>query len=82
MLNAAYEQDSSEELLRFVSELNPFIWKDRGSADPDEFIKFDEAFREERLSGEAPTADTYGFVRGYIESTHPSSSSASISLLI
>lgn len=42
----AYEGFISDRLREFVSEANPFIWADKGSADPAVYIEFERAWNE------------------------------------
>lgn len=61
-LDSAYQDSPNEELLDYISDLNPFIWADEGSADPAEYEEFKAAFQK------YGTIDAYGyvFVKSYI----------------
>lgn len=61
-LDSVYQDSPDEELLDYISDLNPFIWADEGSADPAEYEDFKSDFQKHG------TADAYGyvFVKDYI----------------
>ena len=70
VLDAAYEKTCSEELRQFLSDANPFLFKDEGSADPAVFIEFAQAFDAEEHS-ELTEAGSLAFVRRYLEHQDP-----------
>ena len=66
-LDAAFDDHRSERLREFVSDANPFIWKDKGSADPAVYIEFEQAW-DKTFGRREPTApEARKFVRDYLE---------------
>lgn len=61
-LDSVYQDSPNEELLDYISDLNPFIWADESSADPAEYEDFKSEFQK------CGTTDAYGyiFVKNYI----------------
>ena len=70
ILDVAYEKACSEELRQFLSDANPFLFKDGGSADPAVFIEFEQAFDAVEHS-ELDEADSLAFVQRYLEHQDP-----------
>lgn len=60
-LDAAYDENNSNELGQFLSAANPFLFKDEGSAD----IAVYEGFRAD-YPNDAEEAEALDFVRGYL----------------
>lgn len=55
-----------EGLAEYLSEANPFLWDDVGSADPAIWVEFHQAFDVRFPSGEATDTDSLSFVRDYL----------------
>lgn len=66
-LDAAFEERSSDRLREFVSESNPFLWKDKGSADPAVYIEFERAWKKELGDGQVTPSEARRFVRAYLK---------------
>lgn len=66
-LDAAYDEIKDEELRAFLSDANPFLFKDEGSADPAIFAEFSEEFEAEFKDG-ASEQESLDFVRDYLRS--------------
>lgn len=49
-LDAQYDEQKTkdEELGQFLSEINPFLWKEESSADPAYFVEFQKFMKEFR----------------------------------
>ena len=65
-LDAAFDEHRSDRLREFVSEANPFLWKDKGSADPALYIEFERAGKREFENDEATAPEARCFVRNYL----------------
>ena len=49
MLNACWEENKDENLGYFLSEMNPYLWVDIGSADPAVYEEFKEFMKDKSL---------------------------------
>lgn len=66
--DAAFEEHPSSERLRgFASEANPFLWKDKGSADPAVYIEFEQAWKERFGDGQVMAPEARQFVRDHLK---------------
>lgn len=67
-LDAAIDDHPSSERLReFASDADPFIWKDKGSADPAVYIEFEQSW-DKRFGKREPTApEARQFARAYLK---------------
>ncbi|MCD8316376.1 MAG: hypothetical protein LUB61_03090 [Eggerthellaceae bacterium] len=65
-LEAAFHRNKDEELEQYVSDSNPFLWKDGGSADPAVYVGFAEAF-DKAFGDSAYEKDSLKFVRNYLK---------------
>lgn len=64
--DAEFEENGTERLRTFLSEANPFLWKDKGSADPAVYEEFSKAFDERFGTQGAVPEDAMAFVRDYL----------------
>lgn len=62
-LDAEYDDAPSEELRLFLSDMNPFIFKDEGSAEPSVYENFKKAYQEYGKTA----VDEYSFVSLFID---------------
>ena len=71
-MDCMYDEHPSEELLDFVTELNPYIWTSRTSADPAVEIEFNE-FIDENFGrqSEFDQNQAYDIVKKYLENLNP-----------
>lgn len=68
-LDAAFEEHLSSERLRaFVSEANPFLWKNKGSADRAVYIEFEQVWDERFGNREIASSEARELVRDYLKS--------------
>lgn len=58
-------------LSHYLGEANPFIWTDKGSADPAIWIEFEQAFDKRFPSGETTDEESLAFVRDYLSKQGP-----------
>lgn len=68
-LDAAYDEDvrlAKEGILNFLTDADPFIWKDRRSADPVVYSEFREAFEKEFGDAEADADSARLFCREWL----------------
>ncbi len=65
------DETLSEDLRNYLSDLNPFWFSDKGSADPAEYIEFDEAFQAFFGDTTPSTAELYDFCKAYVSKTAP-----------
>lgn len=65
-LNALWDECRDETLAGFLSEANPFLFKDKGSADPAIWSEFRTAFEERFPDGCQNLDDAYSFVQSYL----------------
>ena len=56
-----------EGLAEYISEANPFLWDDVGSADPAIWIEFQRGFIERFGDAEPDDVESLAFVRDYLE---------------
>lgn len=64
-LDAAYDAIGDEELRRYLSDANPFLFKGEGSADPAVYAEFEQAYKG--ACGDDPNAqEALAAVRGYL----------------
>lgn len=66
-LDAAHDERSSDRLTDFVSDANPFLWKDKGSADPAVYIEFEQAWNERFGDREVTAPEARRFVRDHLK---------------
>lgn len=70
-LDAAWDDGAkTDELRSYLSEINPFIWKSKGSADPAHCIELKEAY-ESKLGEAASNQEAYYFVEEYLRRVNP-----------
>lgn len=62
-LDAYYDEDMSEDINNFLSDMCPFTFTDVGSADPAVYEEFCDFIKTDRLDVE----DSYEVARKYIE---------------
>lgn len=67
-LDALWDECHDDTLAGYLSEANPFLFKDGGSADPAIWSEFSAAFSERFPLGEASLKDAHDFVFKYLES--------------
>ena len=65
-LDNIYDKQPNEVLGNFLSGMNPFLFKDKGSAIPDIYNKFKKSF-EKRFKNECSEIEGYYFVKDYID---------------
>lgn len=64
--DAAYDVNADEELRRYLSGANPFLFKGEGSADPAVYPEFEQAYKG--TCGDCPNAqEALAAVRGYLK---------------
>ena len=63
-LDSAWDETHDENLGQFLSEANPFLWKDITSADPALFIEFCEQIPQANI----PIEDSYRIASEYVHS--------------
>ncbi|MFC0265702.1 hypothetical protein [Alloscardovia macacae] len=66
-LDAAFEHKSTERLRLFLSEANPFLWQDEGSADPALYEDFSHAYSRHFGDQGATPEEARAFVRAYLD---------------
>lgn len=65
-LDAAYDAIGEEELRRYLSDANPFLFKGEGSADPAVYAELEQAYRG--ACGDNPDAqEALSVVRDYLK---------------
>ena len=57
-----------DALREFLSDANPFLWADKGSADPAIWIEFEHAFSSRFPDGDCTDEASLAFVREYLAS--------------
>lgn len=67
-LDLAFESDRNDVLRQFLSESNPFLFKDGASADPAVWAEFSSAFRKYFDSDMADDEQSYNFVEEFLAS--------------
>lgn len=65
-LDVAFKKNGTERLRSFLSEANPFLWKDKGSADPAVYEEFSKSFGERFGIQGATPEEARLFVRDYL----------------
>ena len=65
-LDAAWDERQTERLRTFLSESNPHLWRDGGSADPAVFADFSASFEKSAGAGASPES-ALDFVHRYLE---------------
>lgn len=66
-LDAAFDEHNSDRLREFVSEADPFLWKDKGSADPAVYIEFEQAWKKRFGDGQVTPPEARQFVSDYLK---------------
>ena len=66
-LDSKWEKDKDEDLGQYLSEMNPFLWNDEGSADPEMYSKFKSKFQEKFNSNECSVEESYNFTKNFLE---------------
>ncbi len=61
-VDAVWDKTKSEDLVQFLSDTDPFLWGDIGSADPANFIEFCERYPQKTIALE----DSYKIACDYI----------------
>ena len=57
-----------DALREFLGDANPFLWADKGSADPAIWIEFERAFSSRFPAGDCADEASLAFVREYLAS--------------
>lgn len=65
-LDAYWDEHRDETIAGFLSEANPYLFKDKGSADPAVWLDFSSLFAKQFLSGRASLRDAHTFVQKYL----------------
>lgn len=65
-LNAAYNDTRSEKVLSYLTDADPTIWTDGGSADPEIYESFKKLWDLKFSNGYASAEDSYEFVKSYL----------------
>lgn len=65
-LEAAADVLSDHKLKTFVQDCNPFVWKDRGSADPAVYIEFSEAYSHSYGEADISAEESRSFCRNWL----------------
>lgn len=65
-LDSIWEENKDENLGEFCSNMNPFLWKDEGSADPALYSHFKNLF-EKKYKNECSYEDAYNFSKDYLK---------------
>ena len=63
-LDAYYDDSTDDRLINQLSDMNPFIWKDIGSADPAVYIEFCEFVGDREITIE----NSLDIAKEYVES--------------
>lgn len=63
----AYEGIKSDRLREFTSDADPFIWKDKGSADPAVYLEFKQAWNKRFADGYVSAPEARLFARDYLK---------------
>lgn len=66
-LDSKWEKDKDGDLGQYLSEMNPFLWNDEGSADPEMYSKFKSKFQEKFNSNECSVEESYNFTKNFLE---------------
>jgi hypothetical protein len=56
----------SDALREFLGDANPFLWADKGSADPVIWIEFERAYSSRFLAGDSTDEASLAFARKYL----------------
>lgn len=65
-LEAATDKFPDHKLGTFVQDCNPFVWKDRGSADPAVYTEFSEAYSRNCGETGASAEESRSFCREWL----------------
>lgn len=65
VLDAEYDslEQKDEDLMHFISELNPFIWKEESSADPAYFEEFCQFMKDKKLGDDLGYSIAIGYLK-------------------
>lgn len=66
-LDALWDECHDDTLAGYLSEANPYFFKDKGSADPAIWAEFSAAFSLRFSEGNASLEDAHQMVVGYLE---------------
>jgi len=66
-LDALWDDCRDETLGGFLSEANPYLWADKGSADPAIWSEFSAAYEKRFPSDDATLEQAHSFVHSYLE---------------
>lgn len=70
-LDCLYEESPNETMREYLSDANPYIFKDRNSADPAVGAKFANKWIRSGLPEDISAIDAYSFVQDYLQSYTP-----------
>lgn len=56
-----------EALIQFLSDANPYVWKDRKAADPALQADFEESMAEQHIATEVDEVTAYNAVKHFLE---------------
>lgn len=70
-LDLAYDDNPSRTLGQFLSDMNPFLFRGAGSADPAIYAEFKHLFAMKFDNKNPDSKETYGFVVAYLEKKNP-----------
>jgi hypothetical protein len=65
-LDSLWDKTHDDELGQYLSNMNPFLWKDEGSADPIIYSNFKSEFSK-KFNSKCSFEDGYNFVKQYLE---------------
>ena len=66
-LDSKKKKNKDDDLGQYLSEMNPFLWNDEGSADPAMYSKFKAKFQENFNSNECSVEDSYNFTKSFLK---------------
>ena len=66
-LDSKWEKNKDDDLGQYLSEMNPFLWNDEGSADPAMYSKFKAKFQENFNSNECSVEDSYNYTKSFLK---------------
>lgn len=66
-LEAATDEFTNQGLATFVQDCDPFVWKDRLSADPAVYAAFSEAYSNRFGEGSIPAEEARLFCRAWLK---------------
>ena len=63
VIDSEWKKTRSEDLVEFLSDANPFVWSDIGSADPYIFLEFCKYVKQEEI----PLNESYKIACNYVK---------------